>query len=173
MERPTLLLSRIRHLSSVLHVIDAHVELGVGDIIRQVLFSQCHHAQLSHVGYFAPVESSAFDEKNLLVDKIGAWMAAFIESLSSDPGVVNGISFSKSRNGFIKWNPASTKFQAELYVDGVEMKALLEVVGTSGFRVIDAHLIRLIFIRMKRVKELLQLNGKQLDDFKVVRSPFY
>ncbi|TPX33710.1 hypothetical protein SmJEL517_g03449 [Synchytrium microbalum] len=76
-----------------------------------------------------------------------------------------GVCYSSSRKTFV--SKSGSLFQAELYCDQNELRALSQILGPRGIRFIDERLLKMVTLTATYIKETLIANHEALERFKL------
>ena len=129
LQRPSIILEQMQQLTNVLDIINAHVEVGTGDILREVLLEQTHNDDFSEAGKLVPSETEGFRIRSVFSDFVAEWVSNFVESLSVDVRGIPGISYSHCKGQFIKWSEEGvvSMFACVVLVDSSNVDCLISL----------------------------------------------
>ncbi|TPX43137.1 hypothetical protein SeMB42_g03409 [Synchytrium endobioticum] len=76
-----------------------------------------------------------------------------------------GVFYSSSKKSFVSKH--SAPFQAELYIDQTELRALCHILGPRGIRFIDERLLKMVTLIVTYIKETLVSNHEAVERFRL------
>ena len=103
LNRPSIMMDKLTKLASVINIINAIVEIGTGDIVREVLLEQTLNTHFCEVGKLVPSIADGFDSKTIFAEYVAIWMNNFLDKLSMEVRGVPGISYSHYKKQFVHW----------------------------------------------------------------------
>ncbi|KAK5577165.1 hypothetical protein RB653_002103 [Dictyostelium firmibasis] len=156
--------SQLRVFIGVLVLVENHVDIDIGDLIRETLLGEFYAKALGKSGRVDWFPEGEIEMNELTLHSITSYYVDLVSKKLNTPGVV----FSPVKLGFI--SKAGTPFRAEEHADLTEMRALCDLVGPYGIKVIEREILRFILTTVASMKEILSLNAMNLEEF---ASNFY
>ncbi|XP_065198542.1 nck-associated protein 1-like isoform X2 [Sycon ciliatum] len=144
--RPTVLLNAIKGILNMLRMIENFLNIDVVRIFNAVLLQHAQDMEINSQPTICHVYSSWYN--TVLMKRICAGTGCF----------------ATNRHCFV--SRGKEVFQAEMYTDPTELKALCELVGAYGIRHIGDECIDLIVSQVNEIKKLLITNKDLLHNIR-------
>lgn len=163
-QRPSIVLTRLRDLMYAYQVVEEHLNINMSDIFRDVLLSEFSDEAIESEGTEEKsTETKAAPEPtpkdNTAIQIISNWYANWF---ASDLGARH-ICYSPTVQAFIAPNNTNNSdVDAEQYTNPVELQALCTLLGPNGLRVLDGKLLAVVAHHVGEIKKIIQANQTQL-----------
>jgi NCK-associated protein 1 len=147
-----------------------YVDLDVAAIVKEVML---HEAWSPSVGP-AGGKLDWINEKNFeyltnsYIGHFAGWYSDFFKNralaLTAQAGTAVHIVYSPSRRGFWSKKTQTSPFKAEMYMDPVELRAIADLTGAYGIKLIDREVLRFILANVNAMRETVKACSKELDE---------
>ncbi|KAF2077623.1 hypothetical protein CYY_001086 [Polysphondylium violaceum] len=162
--RPSVFESQLCVFLGVMTLVENYLDIDVGDLIRETLLNEFYAKALGkgcRIDWFPEGE---IEFNDVTLHSISNFYVDMVTKKLSTPGVV----YSSVKLGFL--SKAGIPFRAEDHADLTEMRALCNLVGPYGIKIIERELLRFVLTTTTSMKEILSVNAANLEEF---ASNFY
>ena len=169
-ERPTVLLARLRSYIAALQFAAAHVPLDVDILVRQVLLGDGYSAETCGAGTVVAPRAvpNAPRGGGSYVRQLCRWYTDFVLCHVGSPRIT-GICYSAFRRGFVRVPMLCSRHVvapvAENWLDRRELVALVTLLGTHGTRMLHGALLDIAVAKAGALKAMLVKHGGVLTGF--------
>eukprot|EP01133_Synstelium_polycarpum_P006513 gene6513-7543_t len=157
--KPSQIASQLHVFLGVLIMIESHVDIDVGDMIREVLLSEFYAKALGRCGRIDWFPEGDIEYSDVSLGAFTAFYTDFVKRAVQNPGHI----YAPGRLGFLS-RPAMPS-HAEDHADLVEIRALVSMVGPYGVKLIERELLRTILANVTSLKEVLTSNLALLEEY--------
>ncbi|EGC34074.1 component of scar regulatory complex [Dictyostelium purpureum] len=151
--------SNLRVFIGVLVFVENYVDIDIGDLIRQTILTEFYAKALGKSGRVDWFPEGEIEMNDLTLSTITNYYVDLVSKKLNVPGVV----YSPVKLGFI--SKAGTPFRAEEHADLSEMRALCDLVGPYGLKVVEREILRFVQTTTASMKEILTLNSANLEEY--------
>lgn len=174
-ERPSVLLHKIKDIIYSYNAVERHITINLCDIVRDVLLSEFWDDASGMVGetVVKPAAADGKDQKKdqkqtVLVHTISQWYFALMQREVDELG----ISYSGLRKGFVSRAVArgsarpAVLLKSERWCDITELKALCTLAGPYGVRCVDNRLLTLLQQHVGALRDMIKDQVPLLTDLR-------
>ncbi|KYQ89693.1 component of SCAR regulatory complex [Tieghemostelium lacteum] len=157
--RPSVVETQLQVFLGVMLMVENYVDIDIGDLIRQTLLTEFYAKALGKPGRIDWFPEGEIEMQDLALHYIVNHVNDLISKKLTTPGVV----YTPVRLGFL--SKTGIPFRAEDHADLVEMRALCNLVGPYGIKVVEREILRFVQTTCNQLKEILSINASNLEEF--------
>lgn len=146
------------------------VDLDTSSIIKEVLLHEAYSPSIGPAGGKLDwINEKNFEYlNNSYIGHFASWYSDFFKqralALTGQAGAGIHIAHSPSRRGFWSKRGQGSPFKAEMYMDAAELRAIADMTGAYGVKLIDREVLRFILANVNAMRETVKLCQKDLED---------